>query len=82
MWFQTLKTRHSVRSFSTDNSQGLVAGLEYTDRKTEVHALKVRNSWRFYRIQTKGLVCKETVMLHWRRSEVIFCLKLIKVVIE
>lgn len=41
MWFQTLKTRQSVRSFSTDNSQGLVAGLEYTDKKSEVHALKV-----------------------------------------
>lgn len=41
MWFQTLKTRHSVRSFSTENSQGLVLGLEYTDRKTEIHALKV-----------------------------------------
>lgn len=40
MWFQTLKTRHSVRSFSTENSQGLVLGLEYTDRKTEIHALK------------------------------------------
>ena len=42
MWFQTLKTRHLVRSFSTDNNQGLVAGLEYTDKKSEVHALKVR----------------------------------------
>lgn len=40
MWFQTLKTRHSVRSFSTENSQGIVLGLEYTDRKTEIHALK------------------------------------------
>ncbi|KAM7430696.1 hypothetical protein ABFA07_018644 [Porites harrisoni] len=40
MWFQTLKTRHLVRSFSTDNNQGLVAGLEYTDKKSEVHALK------------------------------------------
>jgi len=43
MWFQTLKARHSVRAFTTENSQGLVAGLEYTDRKTEIHALKVRN---------------------------------------
>lgn len=41
MWFQTLKTRQSVRSFTTENSQGLVAGLEYTDKKSEVHALKV-----------------------------------------
>lgn len=40
MWFQTLKTRQSVRSFSTANSQGLVAGLEYTDKKSEIHALK------------------------------------------
>lgn len=40
MWFQTLKARHSVRAFTTENSQGLVAGLEYTDRKTEIHALK------------------------------------------
>lgn len=40
MWFQTLKTRQSVRSFSTENTQGLVAGLEYTDKKSEVHALK------------------------------------------
>ena len=41
MWFQTLKTRHLVRGFSTDNNQGLVTGLEYTDKKAEVHALKV-----------------------------------------
>ncbi|XP_078358313.1 uncharacterized protein LOC144643055 [Oculina patagonica] len=44
MWFQTLKTRHSVRSFSTENSQGLVVGLEYTDRKNEIHALKRETS--------------------------------------
>ena len=43
MWFQTLKARHSVRAFTTENSQGLVVGLEYTDKKTEIHALKVRN---------------------------------------
>ena len=30
-----------MRSFTTENSQGLVAGLEYTDKKSEVHALKV-----------------------------------------
>lgn len=51
MWFQTLKTRHSVRSFSTENSQGLVLGLEYTDRKTEIHALKVTKlsfQFKFY----------------------------------
>ena len=51
MWFQTLKTRHSVRSFSTENSQGLVLGLEYTDRKTEIHALKVTQlsfQFKFY----------------------------------
>ena len=33
-----------MRSFSTDNNQGLVAGLEYTDKKSEVHALKVRSN--------------------------------------
>lgn len=40
MWFQTLKTKHTVRSFSTQNGQGQMAGLEYTDKKSEVHALK------------------------------------------
>ena len=52
MWFQTLKTRQSVRCFSTSNSQGHVAGLEYTDKKSEVHALKVgisTSSTSFYR---------------------------------
>lgn len=41
MWFQTLKTKQTIRSICTQNGQGQVAGLEYTDKKSEVHALKV-----------------------------------------
>jgi len=40
MWFQTLKTKQTIRSICTQNGQGQVAGLEYTDKKSEVHALK------------------------------------------
>ena len=44
MWFQTLKTKQTIRSICTQNGQGQVAGLEYTDKKSEVHALKVSMS--------------------------------------
>ncbi|XP_032226082.2 uncharacterized protein LOC116609355 [Nematostella vectensis] len=40
MWFQTLKARQTIQRIVTNNSKGLFAAIEYSDRKTEVHSLK------------------------------------------
>ncbi|KAK3727054.1 hypothetical protein QZH41_012563 [Actinostola sp. cb2023] len=44
MWFQTLKTRQTVKKFTSTNSNGQITALEYSDKKVDVHMLKRESS--------------------------------------
>ena len=41
MWFHSLKTRQTVRRINTRNSGEIAVSLEYSDKKIEVHHIKV-----------------------------------------
>lgn len=41
MWFQTLKTRQTVKNLTSSNSHGQLVAIEYSDKKVDVHMLKV-----------------------------------------